>query len=516
MSSNSPKHTLGFSPSHSGRLFSPKKLSGSLSAQSLAIEKHCAERVTISFPKLPIPASTAVSTDSEAGGLSSDWHISGDTRTGTQSPSLISTIFQSHSFSRSRQPSSASTNESPYPTPVTPSTSATLNGGIAKPILRRGTFSTSGEECGQEIFQVLGLGVAKVSKDAVDSVSKELPLKKKKSVLTFAVNSCPRLPESSNTNENRARSRFNSISTSLSNTSDCSNFRPRPYNRHSPLPESSLAVPAETDTNHDDTEEEGSGFVKSPIAIPGHKSDSDEGYYEDEEDGFTTDEEEEVNGFETFTNVPKMKHKPSWANTLWTKALLPDYSNENFSIPRRRGRTFEPVGFQPSTTDETTLQPRQSNRKKLSIHIVTDKLSPPRCTRHRSPPPLHLKALPAARSPSAAELCRTRSSVASTTSSANHIHNLASNRSKRGWKSDDTAFQCRNVPQSAVSVTADIENNRARISAIPLIHRKHSLPLGSGNTLIDGILLKTSQESNQPTDMIPGEMDGDIEGEEQG
>jgi hypothetical protein len=131
----------------------------------------------------------------------------------------------------------------------------------------------------------------------------------------------------------------------------------------------------------------------------------DEGYVEDEEEGFSSDGEP----LHTYLS----SNKTSWAHRSVSEN---PYANRPIASPRR-GRSAE-LSFQLSTDDAdavpppTPMHPRRG--RKISI-AVSKVLGKDRCSRHLSPPPPELgvdtsfePAPPAARSPSAAELCRRR------------------------------------------------------------------------------------------------------------
>lgn len=557
----------------------------------------CREHCTLSFGKIPLPTSTAVSTDSEAGTFSSDWHCASDARNGAQSPSLITSLFQTNSFSRSRLPSAGSASGSNPVSPATTGVSAT------KPILRRDTFSTNGEDGSRdhEMFNGFVLGVARVPEEdraAMDrlprkknpstltfavkpcpvstdseagtfssdwhchsnafptqarqpprssatapapvilngilspvegsvgatkpilrrdtisaaeeggtrdgesnvskvpecdeqNVSNQPPLRRRPSALTFAVNPCPPMsPRSINAQYNQ-RTRSRSTSTSISNMST---LRSPP-----PSTPSWCSTHSEEDSEEDEDEEneDDDGFVESPIAIPGHEFDSDEGYHEDEEDGFTSGEDDAVTGIGTFTNMAKFQNRPSWAETRWASPNVP-------STPRRKfgsNREHAYPSYLPSTSDdgdvEAPIQPAYQ-RGRSSIRILTDKPSNSQCSRHRSPPPPIITAPPAARSPSAAELCRRRGSAGAGASASASVSGIASARASgatvgpakiltRGWKSDDAAFfPSRREPQSATVAETGRTIRFPSVPPAPIGERKASLPLlvsaGPANT----------------------------------
>ncbi|WVQ75667.1 hypothetical protein IAR50_005296 [Cryptococcus sp. DSM 104548] len=521
MSAHSPQYIHGFSPATSSNPSPTSPHSYTCSP---------VEPGTLSFSKVPIPTSTTVSTDSEAGALSSDWHSAcpGENAAGrsdAQSPSLISTLF---STGRSRQTSSTAST-SGWPTPITPSTT----GGVfsasekpTKPILRRDTFSTSGEEGGRDLFQGFDLGVpAKVLEEGYEGEGRVV--KKRPSVLKFAVK--PYLPPSPTSKSPYApsspRSRSRSTSTSFSGLSSGG----QAYGGRSPAPPRVLgsAFDDEYDEDDDDEQEEDDEdeedeeeqeFVESPIAIPGHESDSDQGYVEDEEDGFTSDEEDPSTNtytlFPKFSNRPTAFAQPAVASGSGHAHTSSQSTFQGNSTPRRRGRALQPCP--PSTDDCDNADPSAPflGRKKRSISIVTDKPSTARCTRHRSPPPpssttaatregggLH-KAPPAARSPSAAELCRRRGSTAAAPMSAAPCPGGSPSKIRlpqpqiqtKGWKSDDSAFYpSRKEPQSA----SIIETRRIQFPSPP--PPCFALPSASASRRGSGSGSGTGAGSSTPT-----------------
>ncbi|WVQ83699.1 hypothetical protein IAT38_005843 [Cryptococcus sp. DSM 104549] len=526
------------------------------SSPSLSYNPH-GPAETLSFAKIPLPTSTTASTDSEAGALSSDFWGYPDpssptaSRSGAQSPSLITTLFQtqksngSSSAGRSRQTSACSTG-STYPTPITPVTSG--NGGCAgKPILRRDTFSTSGEEAFFPDGYGLGITRGSAQQQAAAGAGAGVTstgatgVKKRPSVLTFAVNPCLPSPRSradssaaaSASVSARSRSRSRSSTSSLMSSQSQLPTHPHTH-RPSPPPRTSSwgssrspggsdEYDSEDDDEDEEDQENGNSFMESPIPIPGHESDSDEGYHEDEEDGFTSDEEDVLPrgaggcvGLDTFALGPNgsavRRHPLSWGDSQWTVVGVSHPSSAAAATPKRRTRTIayedededNAYPYPPSTTDDGAARPFPPTRKNSSIHILADKPSNPRCTRHRSPPPpirtknlTLVEAPPAARSPSAAELCRRRGSASASAT-------VGMGRTARGWKSDDPSLFLgggRKVPQSATAVEAP----RAKLAIPPPVceapqrgrdvrpgvgGRKASLPVGV--TMTGGILRRGS------------------------
>ncbi|WVR09674.1 hypothetical protein IAU60_006749 [Kwoniella sp. DSM 27419] len=479
---------------------------------------------SICFAKVPIPvpSSTTVSTDSEA---TSDWQSEAFTRSGAQSPSLISTLFacqprpnsQSYCHSQSQtqsqtqsgmsrtRPTAGSSSSSPsHPAPSTP-------GRCTKPILRRDTTTTSAsEDCREYSYRFSGydLKMPKVSTldgqraDAQAGTQAQMAptppvLKKRHSALTFAIAS-PRVK----INPAVPSSRSTSVSPASS------------YARTRASPPPALQMPAwsticteeaeeEEDDDYDEEEDEDEGgYCESPLPIPGHESDSDEGYQEDEEGGFTSDEEEADGqiGFQrpgTFTG-PRLKHRPEWAPAHWASSTHV-LNGGNASTPKRRATTFDTVLSYPTSTDDCepgvgayTAGPGEFSGlrgRKTSIAIVANtKPSTSSCTRHRSPPPPRtasagVVAPPAARSPSAADLCRRRGSASAGGSTMLYA--------KRGWKSDDSAFfsaAC-GLPSVSRRPTAPAAMYESQVFQLPsagtgpsvdpahgTYHRKGSLP----------------------------------------
>ncbi|XAO26299.1 hypothetical protein I312_105135 [Cryptococcus bacillisporus CA1280] len=604
----SPRRSLSNQPVTSLTPSPPRRMPGSPLSASPCVE-HC----TLSFGKVPLPTSTAVSTDSEAGTFSSDWHYTNDARNNAQSPSLITSLFQTNPLPRSRQHSAGSASGSNPISPATTGTSAT------KPILRKDTFSTNGEEGWRDhdMFNGFVLGVPRASeedqtatgqhppkknpssltfavkpcpvstdseagtfssdwhchsnafptqarqpprssvtaptpvtsngilnqvegnvggtkpilrrgtistaeeggaRDGESSVSRvpecaernvtsQPPLRRRPSALTFAVNPCLPVSPRSNAPYNQ-RSRSRSTSTSISNMST----------RRSPPPSTpswcSTHSEEDSDEDEDEEDEEDDGYVESPIAIPGHEFDSDEGYHEDEEDGFTSDEHDAVAGIGTFTNMTKFQNRPLWAETQWAPRTSPNAP----STPRRKlGANREHAyPYFPSTTDEGDaegpIQPA-NQRGRCSIRILTDKPSNTHCSRHRSPPPPIITAPPAARSPSAAELCRRRGSAsagpgASASASASGMAAARASGATvgpakiltRGWKSDDAAFlPSRREPQSATVAETGRTIRFPSVPPTPVAERKASLPLpvASGRSNTSGGMTKTMQTPAQ-------------------
>lgn len=141
------------------------------------------------------------------------------------------------------------------------------------------------------------------------------------------------------------------------------------------------------------------------LATPGFYSDSDNGYQEDSEDGFTDDDE---------PFLPPAhwgQRRPSWT-------------------PYRA----------PSAPILQTAKPESRGR----IRIDDDR-SAIKCSRHRSPPPearvrVRDAAPPAARSPSAYELCRRRGSTGQRPF-LGYSGPRPEKPQSRGWRSDDARPQ---------------------------------------------------------------------------
>ncbi|CAK9780260.1 unnamed protein product [Cutaneotrichosporon oleaginosum] len=138
-------------------------------------------------------------------------------------------------------------------------------------------------------------------------------------------------------------------------------------------------------------------------ATPAFDSD-DAGYQEDSEDGFTSDEDGPP-------LVPQAQWPPAWGKQGATPAPAPIL----WTAARRAADLAEP------STDDCEPVPRRARVRIRDEDTSTRARG--RCSRHRSPPPSHIEELtapPAARSPSAADLCRRRSGAP-------------------GWRSDDCA-----------------------------------------------------------------------------
>ncbi|WVQ94976.1 hypothetical protein IAU59_002068 [Kwoniella sp. CBS 9459] len=469
----------------------------------------------LSFAKQPIPSSTAVSTDSEA--FSSDWPGSGYTspnctgngiggrrRSGAQSPSLISTLFACQpqsSTSRATRQSQGSSSCSSSSAHRTPSLGSRCS---AKPILRRNTasvsMSTSASEDCRELQEAQGQGPSPftpgyglgIAQNPAEQTERPLPLKKRPSALTFAVTS-PKAPmphqvQSSvrSQSQSRSHSRTGSISPNFAHgRTGTGRIAMSPPSRI-PSWSTTETDEAEEDGEHgdgnagqddddddDEDEDDDDYVVESPLPIPGHESDSDEGYQEDSEGGFTSEEDVdgEDHGDGTFTTAPRLRHRPSWAAGQWaatsrhTGALTPKrrvatidsapaYPTSTDDYEAGQAGPFDFVGFgAPSSTSNHPSPGSGFRGRKTSIAIVANsKPSSNRCTRHRSPPPPSRSrassksvapAPPAARSPSAAELCRRRGSASvqneRTVGNANNASANASAKAK-GWRSDDSAF----------------------------------------------------------------------------
>lgn len=159
------------------------------------------------------------------------------------------------------------------------------------------------------------------------------------------------------------------------------------------------------------------------LATPGFYSDSDNGYQEDSEDGFTDDDE---------PFLPPAhwgQRRPSWTPYRAPSAPILQVSAK----PECRGR----------------------------IRIDDDR-SAIKCSRHRSPPPearmrAREAAPPAARSPSAYELCRRRGSTGQRPFLGYSGPKPQPPSQSRGWRSDDARPQ----PQPSTGAQG-VQAQRAR------------------------------------------------------
>lgn len=356
------------------------------------------------FEKVSIPSSSNNSTDSE---FQSD-HCVSDSR--ALSPSLLSDMF-------TRQASS-SCSASSHATPLTPATSS----ACGKPILRRPTQSNSASTSASEDggFRSANAGYGFSSTTCSEDQRPYGALSRKKSTLTFAVK-CP-----------------TALVTSDSGHSPVSSFcRPFPSNRaklfsKSPACDSSQWLQKDLDDDEEDEnveededEDEEYDFTRhsSPLQEEASESD-DEGYEEDEEGGFTDDED--LVG--TFT-APSSR-SPWVPSSRWSRDHQP--SPRFTSSPRRATDSMADSAY---TSDEghNDGPVGMANRgRKVSIALES---CIERCSRHRSPPPKtrslspgHAAPFcpPAARSPSAMEMCRKRESSKEVFTGK-----------VGGWKSDD-------------------------------------------------------------------------------
>ncbi|WVW86437.1 hypothetical protein I302_108485 [Kwoniella bestiolae CBS 10118] len=386
---------------------------------------------TLSFEKIKIPSSTTVSTDSEA--FSSDYASHSNLESRVQSPSLISCLFQSTSIVAGNGSRKLIGPTSPHSRSSSRngSNSNVVIGNGSKPILRRDTMSTSASEDNAGF----GLGINRFPSTSTQNQETIVSgpctvapaLKKKPSCLTFAVSS-PTPRSQSNAKAGPSRSSSTSVSPTSSYAGKLSRspgMRPN---------WSKIRGQVEREIQEDDDEDENNEeecMVDSPLPIPGHgeSDEEDQGYVEDEEDGFTTDEDEEVD-----PRTDQLFGNWDGRKVEWNREY-------QLTTPKRRNTEIlpGPTNYMTSTDDnDISINPQNlisPRGRKTSICINTNtKPSSNRCTRHRSPPPpirstSLVSAPPAARSPSAADLCRRRGSVE---------QGLISTR--KGWKSDDSAF----------------------------------------------------------------------------
>ncbi|ORX40477.1 hypothetical protein BD324DRAFT_606399 [Kockovaella imperatae] len=341
----------------------------------------------LSFPKLQIPVrspSASTSTDSEL--VHSDPGVTDD----QPSPSLISYIF-----ARKASIGGSSSSNGGNETPITPHLVNPTSGGPSscnRPILRRPqcssslTCTTSDDGSGYSKSQGLlsnlhsslhggfnGLGLSIDETSSTGHVP-TCRVEKRQSCLTFAVRSPPSRQATSLVSPTSQRSVMLDLDLST------------------------RQVNARDDDDDDEEEEEQQEEEED--------GDSDDGYEEDEEGGFTSDED---------------------LTSPFGRGMPPSSGSSFISSRPYTPHTFSP-GFPPvsiplstSTSDEGVERMMDDSRRRTSptrgrkISIATSKCVE-RCSRHRSPPPTSHEILgtspdccpPAARSPSALELCKRR------------------------------------------------------------------------------------------------------------
>lgn len=376
----------------------------------------------LSFAKIPIspPASTcarstsasmSVSTDCES--AMSDAAPSADAL--SRSPSLLTSLIQSQARRSARTTPATTPGVSPTTTPIALPGATTQCG---RPILRRCSSgaATSDDGAWKPTF-ALGTLPEK------EKEQNEQSLQRRRSCLKFAVTPRPLQLHTGIPHAPGSRS-----------TSAGSSRRASPR----------CATPA---LEEDDEEDE-------DVATPGFDSD-DAGYQEDSEDGFTSDDDEDAP-----TLIPRPRTgqwPPTWGAMGVNPALALRPAPILSTAAKRAGADAADHPLpEPSTDDcgELGAPPRRAR-----IRIRDDEKSAGKCSRHRSPPPVsrHVvlsaeleRAPPAARSPSAADLCRRRSGVAPTPPSRSPApaSNMAKLSLARGWRSDDNA---RRTPAGGVT-----------------------------------------------------------------
>lgn len=358
----------------------------------------------LSFAKVPLsPAPSAPtsavwsSTESEA--------FSDPERDLSRSPSLLTSLIQSQCrISTLNGPLSPITPLSPAASPILQQAKfATFPRGTA-PILRHDDSGSEGEKLAEK-------------QDAAPRPT----IRHRRSCLKFAVTPRPlQLPTP------KASHRADS---------------PPPPSVPQARPESEEENEEEDGEDEDEDEE---------VTTPGWASDSDAGYREDSEDGFTSDED-----------VLSLAAGPSrWRGqvrsyTTWAAPPAPILSTS-----RRRIQIAEC----PSTTDDG-----EPGRARARIRIRDeDNHEHRKPTRHRSPPPCGTRmssdhgrpAPPAARSPSAAELCRRRSGCPRSPCPDEGRPRAAFLAAARGWRSDDGRSR---VPEEQVRPAVKFELREAQL-----------------------------------------------------
>lgn len=366
-------------------------------------------------PSAPSSVFAGTSTDSEAQSTNEGYCSPTHPRL-PRSPSLLSSMFASQpgsgmsSAAVSRNGSTSGTCSANLATPLSPlspvsSNPHTLPSHIAlacastaqdcKPILRRhdpapcASTSTSASEDngasrGYRSASTNGLGLALSGTESV-AVAQE-----KRCALKFAVKPC--FPEGSFNRSARAGC-YDSI------RSGAGPSRRQRSRSPDPIPE------------------------WEEVCTPGLESSDDEGYEEDEEGGFTSDEDE----LGALAAQAGTRQRFAWTSSA-RHAYLPGRAASAIGLATPRRRTAVETYC---TTDDNAPEPMRGREISIAAKS-TDK-----CSRHLSPPPRSPSpeyAPPAARSPSARDLCMRRARVMSERAEDSCLSEA------KGWKSDGAFF----------------------------------------------------------------------------
>ena len=376
---------------------------------------------SLSFPKMPVAScsSTVNSTDSEC--LS-------DLESRIQSPSLLSCLFAAQTpvvvLGGEQTRSSSSSYQ---PTPISPSHTGGGAAG-AKPILRRDTGNMSDDPhlafraALMNGFNTAAAGAAPFSGQESEATSPKSTVSgvKRSCTLKFAV---------------RPPSRTDSISPSKDRKASAGR-------------------------------QDKDKMWMTPARV--EKESDDEGYQEDSEGGFTSDEDAEV-------GLGLISPRRDWrrGKALWPGARTQTNHSASASAfasrhPADRSiKRVESSIFYVTEPDEPSARvPTAGPSRGRSVSIAAGACKTvTKCSRHLSPPPrprspsplrngvaransLRVQvdgyAPPAARSPSAFELCRRRGSGQPRILADAQCRTFdLKSRSSIGWKSDDSAFLAR-------------------------------------------------------------------------
>lgn len=389
----------------------------------------------LTFAKVPVfvpsaPSSVApcssmlVSTDSEAFSDSNDHHS-----VLSRSPSLLTSLIQSQS--RRSMSGSVSAGPSTCASPSALSPQATGNGsqynsfsrasGIShsRPILRRASSGASGAEDSHRPSNASSKAHALALEAVLESVRERerdssparASVSRRRSCLKFAV-TCPQKKPAAD--------------TTLSSVASSRRTPPKFASPRIASPVPDVATP-EFDSESDDA---------------GYQEDSEDGFEDSEEDDDDEDDDDECL---TLAAQSRRAWCPMWSPFADAQPPAPILT----TTPKRRQVSLVATHVQhdASTTDDNAdvieVVPINPARK-IRIRIRDDEREVKSCTRHCSPPPAKIlagscrPAPPAARSPSAAELCRRRSG-ADCTPRERREHSPSPLR-KQGWRSDDSVL----------------------------------------------------------------------------
>ncbi|RSH86383.1 uncharacterized protein EHS24_004633 [Apiotrichum porosum] len=447
-------------------------------AQTLPLEPLTFTKVAVSpAPSVGIPSrsgSTSGVTDSEGGLLSDERDVYSPVSPLSRSPSLLTSLIQAQGrLTKSKTHSPCTTTPPARPMPCSSQFASLPRPPRAQPILRR--CSTSGAERLSGLSGASGPSGDEGVKhtETVTSLA-SVSIRHRRSCLKFAVTPRP-LQLAAGSSQQQQQQQLSTATACRPHLSVATpqtpgagpSTRPRinrvPSYRRSPPPAQSTGTSYDEETYAVAEEEEGDEEVDEEVTTPGFGSDADSaGYEEDSEDGFTSDDEDTV-----LSLAGRWHHRPAFAPSFATPTPILAPAARRAALPDCPATT---------TDDGAAIEIRRPPR----IRIAAAGQEKYACPRHRSPPPTSVleahgprPAPPAARSPSAAELCRRRTGIARPPPPPSFRPGTVC----RGWKSDDGRGHHRNAAPVAKPPPRGLrfQHRRDSAPAAPAVDEVHVL-----------------------------------------